>query len=133
MLVVDASIAVKWFKPDEKSSRADFFLEEHLAGRETIFVPVLILYEMTNALWVSRRLSRSEIEGTLRLIADARLTYVAPDTEFLAETLMISERTKLSIYDASYLALAHRMRCPLVTADKKISREAKGMAEVILL
>ncbi len=26
MLVVDASIAVKWFKPDEKSSQVDFFL-----------------------------------------------------------------------------------------------------------
>lgn len=133
MLVVDASIAVKWFKPDEKSSRADFFLEEHIAGRESIFVPVLVLYEVANALWVSRRLSRLEIEGALRLLADARLTYVPPDDILLAHSLAISEATKLSLYDASYLALAHRMGCSLVTADRKISREAKGLAEVILL
>lgn len=133
MLVVDASIAVKWFKPDEKSSRADFFLEEHVAGRENIFVPVLMLYEVANALWVSRRLSRSEIDGALRLLADARLTYIPPDESLLTSSLAISEKTKLSIYDASYLALAHRMGCPLATADKKIFREAKGTAEIILL
>lgn len=133
MLVVDASVAVKWFKPDEKSSRADFFLEEHVAGREAIFVPTLFLYETTNALWVSRRVSRHEIEGALRLLADARLTYVTPDEALMTDALATSEATKLSLYDASYLALAHRMGCPLITADKKISREAKGTVEIILL
>lgn len=133
MLVVDASIAVKWFKPDEKSSRADFFLEEHITGRESIFVPVLILYEVANALRVSRRLSRSEIEDALRLLTDVRLTYIPPDDTLLMDSLAISEATKLSLYDASYVALAHRMGCPLVTADKKIFRDAKSFAQIILL
>ena len=133
MLVVDASIAVKWFKPAEKSSRADFFLQEHLAGRESIFVPVLVIYEVTNALWVSRRLSRAEIEDALRLLASSRLTYVPPDDPLLADSLAISEKTKLSIYDASYLALARRMECGLATADRKLARNAKGMAKIILL
>lgn len=133
MVVVDASVAVKWFKPDEKSPQADFFMEEHLAGRESIFVPVLFLYEVTNALWVSKRLMRSEIESALSLLNRARLTYLAPDEEMLRGSLLVSEELRLSIYDASYVALARRFGCKLVTADQKLFKSAKGTVNIILL
>ena len=130
MIVVDASVVVKWFKPDEKSPQADFFLEEHLAGRTMIAVPTLMLYEVANALWASRRLRREEIEQALCLIADAHLTYIAPDISLMRASLAISEKMTLSVYDASYVALAQQMRCSLATADKKLFRNAKDFIEM---
>ena len=133
MIVLDASIVTKWFKPDEKSPDADYFLHEHIAGRETIFVPVLLLYELTNALYVSKRLAKEEIDQAITALFDLRLTYVSPNKELLSDALGLSKSAHISIYDASYIALARALKCPFVTADKKLHKSTASFLDVILL
>ncbi|TSC67370.1 MAG: PilT protein domain-containing protein [Parcubacteria group bacterium Gr01-1014_66] len=133
MIVLDASVVAKWFKPDEVSSQADFYLTEHTAGRESIAVPTLLLYELTSVLRHSAKLSKISIETALIILFDARLTFVSPDDQLLITAVEISEHTGISIYDASYVALAQRLNCVLVTADKKLAHTAKTTVAITLL
>ena len=133
MIVADASVITKWFKPDEKSPEADRFLDEHVAGRATIFVPILLLYELTNALYVSEKLTKEEIEKAISAFFDLRLTHLNPDKEFLSNVLQISDLAHISTYDASYVALAQMLKCPLVTADRKLYKNTHTFIEIVLL
>lgn len=133
MIVLDASVVIKWFKPDETSDVAEQFLQEHLAGRESIFVPGLLVYEFTNALWYSNRLTVKEIEEALFLLDSTKLNYISPDSGLLVEALRVSAHTKLSIYDASYVALARRFNCRLYSADKKLYEKARALIEIVLI
>ncbi|OGM91092.1 hypothetical protein A2755_00015 [Candidatus Wolfebacteria bacterium RIFCSPHIGHO2_01_FULL_48_22] len=133
MIILDASVIIKWFKPDEESAEANRLLAEHLAGRDTIFVPILLLYEFTNALVFSRRLTSGEITRAVTILLEMRLTYVTPDKELLEEAIGISIRSGLSLYDASYLALAAKFGCRLVTADRKLYQREKATGRIVLL
>lgn len=133
MIALDASVAIKWFKPDEKSSSAIFYLEEHEAGRNPIFAPTLIRYEIINALRYSKKLTKIDLEKIISLLSRVNLSYVAPDDYLLTSSLEISLTADVSLYDASYVALAQRLDCPLITADKKLFNKAKDFTEVILI
>ncbi len=133
MVVLDASVILKWLKPDERSEAAESFLEAHLAGREVIFVPVLLLYEVGNALRFSRVLTPDEIEQSLALLHAAHLTYVNPNLALLADTVRIATETGLSVYDGSYVALSRMLSCSLITADKKLYDRAKIIFPAIQL
>ena len=133
MIVLDASVVIKWFKPDETSDVAEQLLQEHLAGREAIFIPSLLVYEFTNALWYSKRLTVKEIEEALLLLDSIKINYIGPDRALLAEALRVSEQTRLSIYDASYVVLAKRFSCRLYSADKKLYEKVRSLIEIVLI
>lgn len=42
-------------------------------------------------------------------------------------------RHNLSVYDAWYVALAHKLDVPLLTADRRLARAAAGLCETELL
>ena len=133
MIVVDASVAIKWFKQDENSQEADFYLNAHLSGRETIFIPILFMYEVANALFFSKRLDAAEVRQILDSLIHLNLIAVAPDTDLLNASVDIAETYKLSVYDASYLALAQKLNCAFVTADKKMFEKIKSLIEITLI
>ena len=116
-LVVDASVAVKWFVPEVHGEAAKRFLDPN----HELLAPELIWAELGNALWKKRR--RGEIDATAarRMFMDFKRY---PLTTFplanLAEAAWdIAERLDRSVYDSFYLALAEDQRSRLVTADRK--------------
>lgn len=50
MVVVDASVVIKWFIPENGTAEAGTILNDHLFRREDIFVPELLFYEVVKAL-----------------------------------------------------------------------------------
>lgn len=68
MIVVDASVAVKWFVEEEGHQFALSLLEQHLV----IIAPDLIFSETTNVLW--KKLRRGEVtrerDNARRVLAD---------------------------------------------------------------
>jgi predicted nucleic acid-binding protein len=123
--VVDASVAVCWFMPDERHPIAD-------AGFQRIRVDpavtsVLWWYELRNVLMVNERGGRLDNEKTARMLRLLRRLPVAMDTDVEEETLVqLARRHRLTVYDAAYLELALRKGYPLATLGTALANAARA-------
>ena len=48
-MIVDASVLLRAFFPDEQQVQAQALIRDHVTGRVRLVAPTLMLYEMTNA------------------------------------------------------------------------------------
>ncbi|TDK37075.1 PIN domain-containing protein [Rhizobium deserti] len=130
-LIVDASVALVWFLPDEESPVADAVLRR-LSGERAV-VPDLFWHEMRNVLIAAcrrQRISRAEVDQSM-----TRLTQLALDTVSVFDSSLIldlAERHRPTAYDAAYLALAIEAKLPLATLDKRPAEAAarEGVEEL---
>ncbi|WP_417230169.1 type II toxin-antitoxin system VapC family toxin [Brevundimonas sp.] len=134
MFVLDASIALAWLLPDEESDTAEKVMV--LARRSGAIAPALFPLEVANAL--RSNLRRGRLDATYRDAALDQLdkASVARDLEaydpaVLRETVRLSDKHDLTVYDAAYLELALRHDAPLGTLDDDL-RRAAGAENVVL-
>jgi predicted nucleic acid-binding protein len=57
-MILDASVFLSAFFPDETQEQAQSVLREHEAGRVLLKAPALLTYEVTNAVWQAERRGR---------------------------------------------------------------------------
>ncbi len=124
--VVDASATLKLLIEEPGSAEARFFFSR-LGDPEppALYVPDLLYVECANTVWkyvwrygYATRAAHAALEA----LADLSLQAV-PTQHLFQEAFRLSARHKISAYDACYLALAQRLRCPLVTEDLKLIRQ----------
>lgn len=116
--VVDASVAVKWFLPEQD---AEFAVEMLRAGHQLI-APDLLWIEVASVLWkVARRGALSPDEAH-RMIADITAFPVETfeSAGLLPDALRIATVTDRTVYDSLYIALAAREGSAMVTADDRL-------------
>lgn len=115
-LVVDSSVAVKWYVPEPGSDRAARLLDE--GGR--LLAPDLLVSEVGNVLWKRRReLPAHEIKAiAVALSRQCPVTLVASTTLHFA-SMSLALRFDRTVYDSLYLALAIAHDCRYVTADER--------------
>ena len=122
-LIVDASVAVKWFAEEPQSDEA----EAILAGPDDLHAPDLILAELGNALCKKARLglvtSEQALDALLRASAFFARLHPLPDLASRATEIAID--IEHSVYDCFYLALAERERLPMVSADRRLLRKKR--------
>jgi predicted nucleic acid-binding protein len=123
-LVLDCSISLSWFFPDEKTAFTEAALD--LVALEECWVPAVWRLEFPNALLAAerrRRLSREERRQVLDEASRLRLRVDAavPELRAISE---LAERHELSTYDAAYLELAARHGATLITLDKDLAAAA---------
>lgn len=124
--VVDASIVVKWFCPEEDSHLSLRLLDDCQAGRRRLIAPSLLAYEVANALRYNTSLTPERIEQALIALDSLPIATASFGFTALAGICRIARDTGLTVYDAVYLALAVSEGVPLVTADRFLIE--KGMA-----
>jgi predicted nucleic acid-binding protein len=117
-LVVDASVAAKWFFEEEYAAQA----RRLLAPTEQLHAPAFMPVEMTNIAW--KKVQRAQFGANLASdfparLRDLRLT-LHSDIALLDDAMAIALRFSRSVYDSLYIALALREDCPLVTADRRL-------------
>lgn len=129
MFVIDASIALAWLLPDEEADQAEKVII--LARLNGPVAPALFPLEVANALRSNMR--RGRIDAAYRDAALDQLekTSVARDLEaydpgVLRDTVRLSDRHGLTVYDAAYLELALRHDAPLGTLDDDLRRAARA-------
>jgi predicted nucleic acid-binding protein len=120
--VVDASVCIKQFIPDSLASKtAQLFA--HLANPDNqIFVPDLLYIESANALWRYIRagqLTLARVQTYLARLKSFPLQVVST-AELMEEAVTIGETYGISAYDASYVALSHRVAAPMLTLDRRL-------------
>ena len=123
-LVVDASVAVKWFNPEEDREAAILLRDEHARGKVRISAPLLLMWEVANGLRYSAEAGTDFVQQALRDLWDLGIAFHAPDPEWMAEAVSIALERGLTIYDASYPALARHLGTLCYAADDKMIEKA---------
>ena len=125
-LIVDASVALKWFLKDEPHSDA----AELLLGDDTLIAPELIVAEVCNAAWLgvrSGRMRQEQVEA-LAGVLPKFFAELIPIAGLAERAVGISARLDHAVYDCFYLALAEARRAPLITADARFLRKLERTA-----
>lgn len=135
-VVLDASVAVRWFLDDSVSPYANRVKQFLIRGGRAI-VPALRHLEMSNGLAVAERrsiLSTADIDQALLDIEQILAQAVDTSSIFVSarQALVTARAFQLSAYDAAYLDLARHERLPLASLGERL-RAAAGQAGVELL
>ena len=69
MIIVDTSVAFKWFNEERDFAKALELLNSHLNQKEVIFVPELIIYELANSWATKSHLDLSQIHNNLKIVS----------------------------------------------------------------
>lgn len=124
MVVVDASVAYKWFAPDELySQEALRFWDMHVQKKNIITAPNLLIYELANAWSTKTGVLLKDIKENLETLRKAKFELVDVTIDLINKAVAFSKKYKISVYDASYIALAQDKKCNLVTADDKLLKK----------
>lgn len=120
-IVVDASITLKWFHPEKGSEPALKILQRITRGDVIAFIPDLLLYEVANV-WIRGMKEKSEdMPSILDALQNLAWSIISPSTTLLSEAAQLAtEYKKISVYDATYIALAVQEHAYLLTADEKL-------------
>ena len=133
-LVLDPSLALSWYFEDERTAEADALLDQ-VVDRGAV-VPSLWRLEVANGFQTAIR--RKRIDAAFRDTALAELATmeitVDSDTDANAwtTTSRLSDRFRLTAYDAAYLELAQRRRLPLASLDQPLCRAAISLGLTVL-
>ena len=131
MIVVDASLAVKWFLDEPLSDAAGEVLTEH-SGE--ISVPDVMLVEVYGALVRNANMvkaSRPNILAALKcfeaLFAEENIVAHRISTQTIRKSAHMALDLGHPHKDCIYLALAMELGCDLVTCDARFAAKAKGV------
>ena len=128
MLVIDASVAVKWFVEQDGWEEARALAKPPAE----LVAPELILAEIASALWKYVRVGQlaEDIAKAMLSRAPSAFARLVPLEELLASAFALSLSIPHPVYDCFYLALARREGAPLVTADKRLTARAQTLPGV---
>jgi predicted nucleic acid-binding protein len=127
-LVLDSSATLAWIYGDETTDAIRTVFEQ-VADAGAV-VPALWRLEVANSLTVAVRRHRIDPEFRRAALADLTLLDITTDqqtdSQAWAETLLLADRYRLTLYDAAYLELAQRRGLPLATLDQELISAAKA-------
>jgi predicted nucleic acid-binding protein len=125
-VIIDCSVALVWYLPDESSELADKALTAVGAGGA--HVPVHFKAEFANGLTMGvrrKRITPDFRDKALTELSSLALEYDMTGLEAVwREVPALADAHGLTIYDALYLELALRERLPFATLDKSLRRAA---------
>ncbi len=133
-LVLDASLALRWFLEDETDRKYSLEILASFAEKRAI-VPILWFYEVGNGLLMAhrrKRISVDQIDGFLTRLKTLPIEAAQQAGADVLELPLLARRYGLTNYDAAYLAVAIRTGLPLATADANL-RQAAAAARVEVL
>jgi predicted nucleic acid-binding protein len=123
LLVVDASVALKWIVPETGSHDAISLILKY-----RLTAPDLLVVEAANALWARvrrRELDAIEARTALADLLAVPVAYTA-DRPLAAAALSLAADLGHPAYDCLYLALAMQQAAQVVTCDRRFADVVKA-------
>lgn len=122
MIVVDATIVVKWFDNTEKGyTQVKALLEKHLLKQDEIIIPDLLLYEVGNAWSTKSALDIDKILENINLLGGYLPKQIPINFKLIKRACQFAKKYGVSVYDATYAVIAEEKECDLITADDKFA------------
>lgn len=120
IICVDASVGVKWYNQKEVHAEHALRIRESYARRDVdIVVPGLFFCEIANALRYNPEFGQKDVGIAVHELLEMQLMTNESYT-FLEKAADMAFYYGITMYDSSYIALAHEKECDLYTADDKM-------------
>ena len=127
VVVLDASVAVRWVVEEEGSDEAAALLERDVAW----IAPRLLLTEAASALRrkvvdkvLAPAAAGQALDALLQAVADGIIRLI-DDERVIAPALLLAVSLQHTVPDCLYLALAEREGAGIATADDRLTRLAR--------
>ena len=123
VVVVDSSVAFKWFSSDNETRVAEAFelLDQHETGSILLVVPAHLPAEVLNGLRYSP-LDSEDVAHSAAALSHAELVTVPLTSQLTQLAVGLAFAHDLTIHDALFPALAVLLDAELVTADRVQAR-----------
>jgi len=121
-LVVDSSVAIKWFVTEPYSDESRKILDGYKAGDINLLAPDLINAEVGNIIWKKHRVQDLSAEDAQVIVE----TFQNVTIDFTSSAVLMDEAYRLAIdhermvYDMMYVALSKQKKCRFITADERL-------------
>ena len=123
-VLLDSSVVLKWFRKDEIWREAALKLREaYLAGHMVIFVPDLLIYEIANVLRYKPDLTQLQVQEALTSLYDMKISIVEISQGVIMEAIQLAYFHAITVYDATFIAMAKYLKVPFITADDKLIQD----------
>lgn len=134
ILVIDSSVALKWLHKTNENylTQADLIIKKAQKNGTTLVMPELARYEIGNALLYKNL----ELSILLRLIERfyvLPIQFIPEDIHLSQLTIEIAYKNKITYYDASFIALAVKLKTTLITDNPKHQKKKIKNLKVIIL
>jgi predicted nucleic acid-binding protein len=135
LIVIDASVAAKWFFPERGTEAA----LELMDGPYRLMAPELIRLEVLSA--ITRRVrvgqateaeAQTRCQKWLNQLHEGAISLIS-EADVLAEAVDLSTKQRHPLADCLYLAAARRFDAELITADKPFRNRMKPVYGKITL
>ena len=132
--VLDSSVIVKWFsfKEEEYVDKAAVILELYKENKIDIFIPELVIYEVSNALRYNKNFSSNEVREIIKYLVNLELNTINLNSHIIDEAIKYAYDDKITVYDAIFLVLSNVFKIPLVSANPKHYKLAEGRNIILL-
>jgi predicted nucleic acid-binding protein len=130
-IVIDTSVTLKWIIDEDGSDKATALLSKWFIEGTVILAPVLLMYEVTNAIYQHVRRGELYLDDARQALDNALLAFleldIPADSSLSRQAMELAQKYGLpATYDAHYLALAEREHCEYWTADTRLWNAVKG-------
>ncbi len=117
LVVVDASVGVKWFVPEPGREEAMALLSDVASGEVGLVAPDLFVYEVVRT--VRRKAGDALAREVVAFFSAVGLVTVPPSEHVLVAALDEATNLGCDFYDACAPAIASLLGAPLYSADRR--------------
>lgn len=131
VVVVDASIALKWVIDESDSDTAEALLAMWNNEEIVMLAPILLVYEVANILYQNVRKGKITLRRAKEALEEILL--IGLELDFSQDPALAMRAMELAaqynlpaVYDPQYLALAESKGCEFWTADTRLWNSIRG-------
>lgn len=123
-IVVDTSVVVKWYIPEQHHEHARALRDEYLDGTVDLAAPALMPFEAINALKYSGHYDGDRLEEAATSLPEYGINLIPFNK--IGPVAEIATTLEITIYDAAYIALAQKLDTKAYTADGSLLDDLDG-------
>jgi predicted nucleic acid-binding protein len=130
-IVLDTSVIIKWFRQEEIWAEQALKLRSaYLQGQIVIVVPWLLMYEVANVLRYNKEYSTEQVQTAVQSLFDMQLEWITPFPNTINQAVQLAHTHDVTVYDATFAALAESYETIFFTADDRFARQAAALKSV---
>jgi predicted nucleic acid-binding protein len=133
-IVIDSSVAIKWFVVEPLTGQALRILEEYRNAGLRLLAPDLIFAEVGNIVWkkcLYQGLAAPDAELIIEAFSQLHIALTS-SAVLLPAAYRLAIATRRTVYDTLYLALSVRENCQFISADEKLVNAVRSVFPTVL-